>query len=252
MIAGGGRAVENHGDQPIAMGLLKTIDQFLELVFHGIQFTSYRKRRRRPNRLRQSRRNLRLHHRRPNQNRRSLRRPSRRLRPPPNRLPRSMPVKKPPPPPPPRNRKSRTTMPMTISGQGMPGRARTGDCTARAQADIRRRRLWLRRSRDPICVGGRDQRLAVSALAQQRLDGAQDAAVETVGQDRLQAIADFDAIAMILDGEQQHDALVLALLADAPFAKQACWRRLRWARRRATRWSRSPSARRWLVRRWPQ
>ncbi len=47
-----------------------------------------------------------------------------------------------------------------------------------------------------------------------------NAAVEAVGKDRLQAVADFDAIAMILDGEEQHDPLVLALLADAPLAIQ--------------------------------
>ena len=47
-----------------------------------------------------------------------------------------------------------------------------------------------------------------------------NAAVEAVGQDRLQAVAYFNAVAMILDGEEQHDPLVLAFFADSPLTKQ--------------------------------
>ena len=62
----------------------------------------------------------------------------------------------------------------------------------------------------------RDHCPSISALAQQRLNAAQNAAIESIGKNRLQPVAHFDAIAMILDGEKQHDPLVLALLADTP------------------------------------
>ncbi len=50
------------------------------------------------------------------------------------------------------------------------------------------------------------------------MNAARNATIEAVGKDRLQPIADFDAVAMVLNCEEKHDPLVLALLADAPLA----------------------------------
>ena len=82
----------------------------------------------------------------------------------------------------------------------------------------------VRRQRDALGSGNRGTNLhraryqspAISALPQQRLNAAQNAAIESIRKNRLQPVSHFDAIAMILNGEKQHDPLVLALFADAP------------------------------------
>jgi len=68
--------------------------------------------------------------------------------------------------------------------------------------------------------GSGEHRGAICALLQLWPNGAEDASVKTVGQDGFQSISDFDAIAVILDGKEQQDAFILALLSDAPFAKE--------------------------------
>src|ERR1019366_3807837 len=57
---------------------------------------------------------------------------------------------------------------------------------------------------------------SVLLLAQRGRHLAQDAARQAVGQDGLQPIADFEAVAAVPDCQQHHDALVAALLPDAP------------------------------------
>src|SRR5690349_220909 len=69
-------------------------------------------------------------------------------------------------------------------------------------------------------LGRGEQRTAVISLAQNGPDAAQNAAGVTVGDDRLKTVADFGALFAVLHGKQQHQAVVLALLADAPLAEQ--------------------------------
>jgi hypothetical protein len=57
-------------------------------------------------------------------------------------------------------------------------------------------------------------------LFQQRRDAAQNTAVEAVGKNRLQPVAHFDALAMVLDGEEQHDPFVLTAFTHAPLAEK--------------------------------
>jgi hypothetical protein len=71
---------------------------------------------------------------------------------------------------------------------------------------------------DLDCTGY--HRLAVGASEQHWLDVPQNAAVEAVRKDRFQTVADFYSIAMILNGKEQHDPFVLALLADAPLPEE--------------------------------
>ncbi len=111
-------------------------------------------------------------------------------------------------------------MPIMITGHGRPSPFGSFADARRGAGRVQARRLWRARLRDPICSARRDHRLAIRALPQQRTDAAQNAAVESIGKNRLQAVADFDAVAMILDGQEQHDAFVLALFADAPLAEQ--------------------------------
>ena len=109
---------------------------------------------------------------------------------------------------------------MTINGKGRPRRVVTVRSRVRGREPESGATPLARAIAEPICCGAGEQRLPIGSLPQQRRDAAQNAAVETIGKDRLQAVAYFDAIVMILDREQQHDPLVLALLADAPLAEE--------------------------------
>jgi len=70
-------------------------------------------------------------------------------------------------------------------------------------------------------LGRGQHRRAVIALPQQRPHLPQRIADESVGKDRLQAVADFDAILMILDREEHQEAGILTFFPNAPFAKQS-------------------------------
>src|SRR5437016_6196429 len=64
----------------------------------------------------------------------------------------------------------------------------------------------------------RKQGLSISALTQQGPGFAKNAAHESIGKNGFQTVTHLDAIFVVFDGGEQHDALVLALLADAPLA----------------------------------
>ncbi len=78
----------------------------------------------------------------------------------------------------------------------------------------------------PIVWAAVKHRRAVIALLQGRADLSQRIAHKSVRQYRLQTVAYLDAVLMILDREQQQDACVLPLLADAPFAEKVVRKRL--------------------------
>src|SRR5579884_1244819 len=63
-----------------------------------------------------------------------------------------------------------------------------------------------------------EDRIAVIAGAKLRAHVAQDAADEAVGEDGLEAIADLDAVLVVLRGQEQEQAFVAALVTDAPLA----------------------------------
>jgi len=55
---------------------------------------------------------------------------------------------------------------------------------------------------------------------QQRYSFASKAAYQTIGQNRFQAISNFNAVSPILNGQQDHHPPVCALVANAPFGEQ--------------------------------
>src|ERR1035437_1196033 len=65
---------------------------------------------------------------------------------------------------------------------------------------------------------GGHEGFAVVLLLQCGAHLAENGAGEAVGEDRFEAIADFEAIAAVIDDEQEQGAFVLAFLADAPGA----------------------------------
>ena len=70
----------------------------------------------------------------------------------------------------------------------------------------------------PDGFGGGHEGLAVKLLLQGGAHLAQHGAGEAVGHDGFEAVAHFEAIAAVIDNQQQQDAFVLAFLADAPGA----------------------------------
>ena len=70
-------------------------------------------------------------------------------------------------------------------------------------------------------LGGGHHRFAVVLLAQRGAHFAQHAADEAIGKNGLQPVAHLHAAAAVADGEQQHDAFVLAFLP-MPQARKMC------------------------------
>src|SRR5579871_2116270 len=75
--------------------------------------------------------------------------------------------------------------------------------------------LGLRDARAKLLRGG-EQRASVVPLPQYRPDSAQNAAGVSIGDDRLQTVANFGPLFVILEGKDQEDPFVFAFLADAP------------------------------------